>query len=204
VFPVAPELVEVLAELGELDEGRAVTARLRELADAQKHPWGRASADRCEGVLALVGDSYDTQGVESLGSAAEAYAKLGLRFEAARSLLAMGRAQRRFKQWGQARSALESAALTFDEIGSPGWAEQARSELARVGARRPRPAGELTDTEQRTAELAVRGLSNKEIARELFVTVHTVEVHLSRAYAKLGVRSRGQLAQRFAAAPDNG
>jgi DNA-binding CsgD family transcriptional regulator len=204
VFPVAPELVEVLAELGELDEGRAVTARLRELADAQKHPWGRASADRCEGVLALVGDSYDTQGVESLGSAAEAYAKLGLRFEAARSLLAMGRAQRRFKQWGQARSALESAALTFDEIGSPGWTEQARSELARVGARRPRPAGELTDTEQRTAELAVRGLSNKEIARELFVTVHTVEVHLSRAYAKLGVRSRGQLAQRFAAAPDNG
>ena len=59
-------------------------------------------------------------------------------------------------------------------------------------------AGELTETELRTAELAAGGRSNKEIARELFVTVHTVEVHLSRAYAKLGIRSRGQLAQRLA------
>jgi DNA-binding NarL/FixJ family response regulator len=199
VFPVAPELVEALAELGELDQARSVTARLRELADAQEHPWGRVTAGRCAGVVALAGGSYDTEGVEALVRAADGYAKLGLRFDAARSLLAMGRAQRRFKQWGQARRTLESAALTFDEIGSAGWAAQARSELTRVGARRPRPAGELTETEQRTAELAASGLSNKEIARELFVTVHTVEVHLSRAYAKLGVRSRGQLARSFAA-----
>jgi DNA-binding NarL/FixJ family response regulator len=48
------------------------------------------------------------------------------------------------------------------------------------------------------ADLAVRGLSNKEIAQALFVTVHTVEVHLSHAYAKLGVRSRTQLAGRLA------
>ena len=43
------------------------------------------------------------------------------------------------------------------------------------------------------AELAAEGLSNKEIARTLFVTVHTVEKHLSKAYAKLGIRSRGEL-----------
>ena len=48
------------------------------------------------------------------------------------------------------------------------------------------------------AALARDGLSNKEIARQLFVTVHTVEVHLSRVYAKLGVRSRGQLARHAA------
>jgi DNA-binding CsgD family transcriptional regulator len=96
-----------------------------------------------------------------------------------------------------ARSSLEGAAATFGEIGSPGWAEQVRSELTRVGARRPRPAGDLTETELRTAELAATGLSNKEIARELFVNVHTVEVHLSRAYAKLGISSRGQLASRL-------
>jgi DNA-binding CsgD family transcriptional regulator len=122
---------------------------------------------------------------------------MGLRFDAARTLLALGRAQRRAKQWGSARRALERAASLFEEIGSPGWSEQASSELARVGARRPRPTGELTDAERRTAELAAGGMSNKEIARELFVTVHTVEVHLSRAYAKLGIRSRGQLAGRI-------
>ena len=94
---------------------------------------------------------------------------------------------------GRGARSLEQAATVFDELGSSGWAEEARSELERVGARRPRPAGELTPAEQRVAELAADGLSNKEIARTLFVTVNTVEVHLSHAYAKLGVRSRAQL-----------
>ena len=70
-------------------------------------------------------------------------------------------------------------------------------ELARVGARRPPPAGELTAAQRRVVELAAEGLSNKEIASALFVTVHTVEVHLSHAYGKLGVRSRAQLAGRL-------
>ncbi len=61
------------------------------------------------------------------------------------------------------------------------------------GARRPGRAGELTPTERRVAELAANGRSNKEIARALFVTVNTVEGHLSHAYAKLGIRSRAQL-----------
>ena len=87
--------------------------------------------------------------------------------------------------------------MTFDELGSDGWADQARSELARVSARRPRPAGELTPTEERVARLAAEGRSNKEIARALFVTVHTVEAHLSKAYGKLGIRSRTQLAGRL-------
>ena len=52
-------------------------------------------------------------------------------------------------------------------------------------------------------ELAARGLSNKQIARRLFVAVHTVEVHLAHAYAKLGVRSRAQLASRLASPPQD-
>ena len=154
VFPVAPELVEALAEVGELDEARAVTARLGKLAEQQAHPWGLASAERCEGVIALGGQRYDSQAAAQLARAADAYSGLGLRFDAARSQLALGRAARRFKQWGLARDSLDGAAATFEEIGSPGWAEQVRSELARVGARRARPAGELTETELRTAELA--------------------------------------------------
>jgi DNA-binding CsgD family transcriptional regulator len=198
VFPVAPELVEALVELGELEEARAVIARLRALAQDQAHPWALASVERCEGIVALVGGRYDPQAAARLGDAVSAYDTLGLRLDAARSLLALGRAARRFKQWGLARSSLEGAVATFEEIGAVAWAHQAASELTRVGARRPRPAGELTATELRTAELAATGLSNKEISRELFVTVHTVELHLSRAYAKLGIRSRGQLAAHLA------
>jgi DNA-binding CsgD family transcriptional regulator/molybdopterin converting factor small subunit len=83
----------------------------------------------------------------------------------------------------------------FEAIGSGGWAVHARSQLVGVGARRPRPSGELTESERRTAELAASGFSNKQTARELVVATHTVDVHLSHAYAKLGVRSRAQLAQ---------
>ena len=127
--------------------------------------------------------------------AAAEYASLGLRFDHARALLSLGRAQRRLRKWGAARDTLQRAAASFDEIGSPGWADEARSELSRVGARRPPPAGELTPAERRVAELAAAGLANKEIARDLFVSVKTVEAHLSHVYAKLGIRSRAQLAR---------
>ena len=133
-----------------------------------------------------------------MNEAAAAYEALGLRFDHGRTLLALGRGQRRLRKWGDARRTLEQAIAVLEEIGSPGWVESARSELSRVGARRPTPAGELTPTEQRIAELAAEGLANKEIARTLVVTVHTVEVHLSHAYAKLGIRSRSQLAARLA------
>jgi DNA-binding CsgD family transcriptional regulator len=67
-----------------------------------------------------------------------------------------------------------------------------------VGGRRPRSQSELTAAERRVVELAANGASNKEIAQALFVSVHTVETHLTHSYAKLGVRSRGQLARRLA------
>jgi DNA-binding CsgD family transcriptional regulator len=197
VFPVAPELVEALVERGELERARAVTARLEELAEEQDHPWGRVTARRCasHAALALV---YDEAAATAMEHAAEECVRLGLRFDAARSLLALGREQRRSRKWGAARATLGRAAAAFDALGSPGWAEQARSELERVGARRPSAAGELTPTERRVVELAAQGRANKEIAQALVVSVSTVEFHLSNAYAKLGVRSRTQLAARLA------
>jgi DNA-binding NarL/FixJ family response regulator len=132
-----------------------------------------------------------------MAEAAADFGRLGLPFDQARTLLALGRALRRGKRWGAARAALAEAETVFDNVGSPGWAAEARSELARVGARRPSPSGELTPTERQVAELAAEGRSNKEIARVMHVTVSTVEAHLSRAYAKLGVRSRAQLASRL-------
>ncbi|MGD0196734.1 MAG: AAA family ATPase [Solirubrobacteraceae bacterium] len=196
-FPVAPDLVEALAELDRVQEAQAVTIRLAELARSQDHPWGLASAERCAALLALT-SGYSERAAEGLTRAAERYGELGLRFDRSRTLLLLGRAQRRYKKWGRARDALEQAASAFAELGADGWAQRARSELARVGARRPGAAGKLTPAEQRVVELAIAGLSNKDIARELVVSVHTIEVHLSHAYAKLGIRSRSQLARAVA------
>jgi DNA-binding CsgD family transcriptional regulator len=197
-YPVAPDLVEVLVEAGELDEARAVTERLTALSDAQEHPWGLAGSRRCAALVRLA-DAYDERAADELRLAAAAYGALGLPFERARSLLALGRAQRRAKKWGTARESLTRSAAAFDRLGSPGWADDARSELQRVGARRASPAGELTPAERRVAELAAEGLANKEIAQALVVTVNTVEFHLRNVYAKLGVRSRAQLAARLVA-----
>jgi DNA-binding NarL/FixJ family response regulator len=193
VFPAAPDLVEALVEGEDSGAARRVADRLAELAEAQDHPWARIAARRSAALVELA-DTYDDGSAAALEAAAAAYADLGLTFDEARTLLVLGRAQRRARKWGAARHTLESAAAAFDAIGSPGWAEDARSELGRVGARRPASPGRLTPTEQRVASLAAEGLSNKEIARALVVTVNTVEFHLRNAYGKLGIRSRGQLA----------
>jgi DNA-binding CsgD family transcriptional regulator len=118
-------------------------------------------------------------------------------FERGRALLVLGLVSRRAKRRRAAREALESALAVFDALPAPLWAQRARAELERIGGRRG-SAGELTPSERRTADLVVAGKTNREIATELFVTVHTVEKTLTRAYAKLGVRSRTELARRLA------
>ena len=107
--------------------------------------------------------------------------------------------QRRAKQRAEARATLESALAVFEELGAALWAERARAEIARLGGRRARDRDELTETERRIAELAADGRSNREIAGELFVSERTVEANLTRAYRKLGVRSRTELARRLPA-----
>src|SRR5690349_8571114 len=103
VFPVAPELVEALAQLGELDEARAVIERLRRLAEEQEHQWARATTARCEAVVRLAADSYDEDAAALLTGAADDYGRLGLPFDRARALFSLGRAQRRLRKWGGAR-----------------------------------------------------------------------------------------------------
>jgi DNA-binding CsgD family transcriptional regulator len=196
-FPVGPDLVEALAETGAYDAAQAVVDVLAERATDQDHPWAAAGAQRGAAMVAIHGDAYTDAAGDALEAAAATYGGLGLAFDEARTLLALGRAQRRAKKWGAARDVLERAVAGFEAIGSPGWAEDARAELERVGARKPAAAGGLTATERRVADLAVEGLANKEIARTLVVTVNTVEFHLRNAYAKLGIRSRVQLAARL-------
>jgi DNA-binding CsgD family transcriptional regulator len=113
-------------------------------------------------------------------------------FERARTLLALGTIHRRAKQRREAREALEGALGTFGGLGARLWAEKARAELAAIGGR-PAATGHLTPTEERVARLAAAGRTNREIAEALFLSVRTVETHLSRAYHKAGVRSRTEL-----------
>jgi DNA-binding CsgD family transcriptional regulator len=195
VFPVIPDLVQALVEADDPDRATQISNQLVSFAAATAHPWAAVTAARCASLVTLATpDGEHGDAAQHLDDAAVAYESLGLHFDAARCLLSLGRAQRRLRQWGSARTALERAIAIFERIGSPGWAEDARTELGRTGTRGGQATGQLTPSEQRAAELAAAGLSNKDIARELVVTVHTVEVHLSRVYAKLGVSSRGQLA----------
>jgi DNA-binding CsgD family transcriptional regulator len=82
--------------------------------------------------------------------------------------------------------------VILEEMGVPLWAERARAELGRIGGRAATDG--LTPTEQRVADLVAEGRSNKDVAAELFVSVRTVEANLTRVYAKLGIRSRTELA----------
>jgi DNA-binding CsgD family transcriptional regulator len=146
----------------------------------------------------LARSGYTEAAAASLAEASAELERLELPLESARCLLALGRAGRRHKRWRVAREALERAAAEFAALGAEGWAARAGAELERIGGRR-RSDGDLTPAERRVSELAADGLSNKEIAASMYVAVNTVEVYLARAYAKLGVRSRAQLAKRLAA-----
>ncbi|MGH3071205.1 MAG: AAA family ATPase, partial [Gaiellaceae bacterium] len=115
-FPVAPDLVEALVELGELDEAAVVTSRLRGLAEAQEHPWARLAATRCDALVRLAASTFDEQAAGDLAAAADGYARLGLRFDHGRALLALGRARRRLRKWKAARESLEQAAAAFDDL----------------------------------------------------------------------------------------
>jgi DNA-binding NarL/FixJ family response regulator len=114
-------------------------------------------------------------------------------FERSRTLLALGTAQRRSRERRAARESLQQALAAFEQLGAAIWAARARSELGRIAGRAP-GSGQLTAAERRVAELVAAGRTNKEVAAELVVTVRTVESTLTKAYAKLGVRSRTELA----------
>jgi DNA-binding CsgD family transcriptional regulator len=192
VFPVAPELAAALSITGDVDQARAVVDRLAELSERQSHPWGQAATARARGHL-LLAERDDERAAWAFAEAATRFESLDMPFPSGRAQIWLGVVLRRARRFREARATLERAAAQFDALGSPGWAERARGELGRVGGRRASGTG-LTPTESKVAGLVARGLPNKRIASELVITAGTVEAHLTRIYAKLGVRSRTELA----------
>jgi DNA-binding CsgD family transcriptional regulator len=183
---------EGLRLLDRNEEARALADE--ELALARR--WGDQHAIGASlRVLGLV-----ERGEASIGLLREAVAVLAgskARLEHAHALVGLGAALRRANQRTEARERLREGVDLARTVGALALAERANEEIAATGAR-PRKVLQtgvdaLTASERRVAQLAADGMSNKEIAQTLFVTIRTVEEHLSHAYRKLEISSRAQL-----------
>jgi DNA-binding CsgD family transcriptional regulator len=189
-----PNAVEALVALGRLDDAEALLARF----DARwpDHGWAMPARLRCRALLLLARRELDAA-VAAAEEAVVASEVVGLPLERGRTLLAAGEALRRLGQRRRAADKLDAAKQIFAELGAPLWIARAEKELSRARPR-PRRDGELTSAERGVAALVAAGRTNREVAAELFTTVGTVEVHLTRIYRKLGLRSRTELARQVA------
>jgi len=190
-FPVAGDLVEALIATGAHERAGELAAQLAAIGERQDHPWARATAARGRGLLFAAAREHERAEPE-LARAAEELGALGFALDGARARLAHGAALRRLRRIRDARAELERGVEELEAIGSAAWAARGRQELGRLAGRRT--GSGLTATERRVAELVASGRANKEVAAELVVSVSAVERHLTRIYAKLGLRSRTQLA----------
>ena len=195
-FAVVENEIEALVQLARLDEADSVSAHVAAVGIRADRLWHRAVAARGRALVAAARGDEDAARDE-LSRALAAHEGLQNPFELGRTILYQGVVERRAKHRAAARVALTRALEVFDQLGAPLWSEKAAEELARIPGRAP-GAGELSETERRIAELVADGLTNKEVAARLFVTVRTVEGNLTRIYGKLGVRSRTELASRLA------
>jgi DNA-binding CsgD family transcriptional regulator len=179
--------------VGELDAARPLVDQLEERGRSLDSPWSLATGARCRGLL-LAAEGNLEDALEAFRRALVEHERMPGPFERGRTLLAFGATERRLRRQRAARTSLEDALETFEQVGTPLWAAKARAVLARIGGRGPRADGLLSETERRIAELVAQGLSNKDVAATLFVTVRTVEANLTRIYANLGIRRRTELA----------
>jgi DNA-binding CsgD family transcriptional regulator len=190
-----PDTVEAAARAGELDAAREALAVLEARAAASSQPWVQARLESCRAIL--------TDGDEATAHFEEAVA-FGpdeRPFDHARIQLLYGEHLRRLHRRTDARVQLRAALEGFERFRAEPWAERARAELRASGEtarkRDPSTIDQLTPQELQITGLVAEGLSNKEIAAQLFLSPRTIDYHLRKVFAKLGITSRMQLA-RFA------
>jgi DNA-binding NarL/FixJ family response regulator len=203
--------VEALVATEQVDEARSVAGWLADDGAGSTNPLVRAEVARARVAIgAATGDddAVDAAAEDGLAGDPEApgpYAR-------ARLELAVGRAWRRRDDGGRGREraepVLDAARSRFARLGAAPWVARAERELSPASRRTARsrdrdrdpdhdrarqPKAPLTSQEQAVTHLVAGGRTNREVAAELFLSVKTVEHHLSKAYAKLGVRSRTEL-----------
>lgn len=186
--------VELLLELGKIDDAVRILDSWEADAARVARLWVLAHVTRCRGLVAAAQGNVG-RAASLLEGAISQHREVGDPFGQARALLALGIVRRRARQKRPAREAIEAALDGFETIGASGWAAKARAELGRVGGR-TREEG-LTAAERRVAALVAEGRTNREVAAALFLGERTVASHLTHIYAKLGVRSRTELARRL-------
>jgi DNA-binding CsgD family transcriptional regulator len=182
--------IEALVAVGQLDRADRLTAMFEQAATRLQRGWALAQAERCRAMLlAARGDLASAATAAS--SAVRRAEALELRLELARTLMVAGEIERRGRKKRSARELLTRAAEIFQAAGASLWAERAGAELDRAAARRT--GSDLTDSEKLVADLAASGLTNRQVAAQLFMSPKTVEANLARVYRKLGIRSRAEL-----------
>jgi DNA-binding CsgD family transcriptional regulator len=186
------EFAEALLDLGRIDDA----VQLLDDWEPDARRLGRdrivAQVTRCRGLVAAARGDVDLA-LATLEQAVEQADEVTDAFGRARAKLALGVTRRRARQKRDARDAIAAALADFESLGEVVWTKRARAELGRIGGRR-REEG-LTAAERRVAALVVEGRTNREVAAALVLGERTVETHLTRIYAKLGIRSRTELAR---------
>ena len=188
-----PELVEAAVRAGLTEAAARADDRLEEITSACDTDWARGIRARSRALLSE-GETAERLYRESIRS----LSRTRLRVDLARAHLLYGEWLRRERRRGDAREQLRTALGMLEATGMAGFAERARRELRSTGEtarKRGSAAGheELTAQELLVARLARDGLSNPEIGTRLFISAHTVQYHLRKVFAKLGVTSRSQL-----------
>jgi DNA-binding CsgD family transcriptional regulator len=169
-----------------------------ELAESELELARRFGAPGTVGTaLCVLGTLEREAGLDHLREAVEVLRGSPARLDHAKALAALGAALRRAGRRAEAREPLRDALDLAERCGAEALAERAREELIATGARPRRVllhgVEALTASELRIARMAAEGLSNREIAQALFVTIRTVEMHLTHAYQKLDIASRTEL-----------
>jgi len=186
------DLAEAALHAGRVEEARARVAEVEAAAGDNPTVWIALGLRHARALLAddeQAGERFE----EALG------ADLGRwPFQRARLLLAHGQWLRRQRRITDSRAPLRDARDAFDALGCAAFSQQARRELRASGEssrrRVPEARDELTAQELQIAQLAAKGLSNREISQKLFVSPRTVSTHLYRIYPKLAISARGELA----------
>ena len=188
------DYAEALLEVDRFDDAVSVVDLWEKGAVRLGDEWVLANVTRCHGLVAAAGGDV-RRAASLLEHAVAQHEAVGDSFGRARAQLALGIARRRLRQKRPARDAIRAALEGFEQLGAATWIEKARGELGRIGGR-TREQG-LTAAERRVATLVAGGRTNREVATELFLGERTVAGHLTHIYAKLGVRSRTELARRL-------
>jgi DNA-binding CsgD family transcriptional regulator len=197
-----PDRVEAAVRAGLPERAQLGLPEFETWVESTAGRWARPQLERCRALLAPTTQEASQHYEEAL----RLHADTGRPFDGARTQLLYGELLRREKRRVDARTHLRAALATFERLDEVHWAERARGELRATGetARRrdPETLSQLTPQELQIARLVGEGSSNKEVAAQLFLSPRTVEYHLRKVFAKLGIASRAELIRRGLGEPE--